>query len=51
MFKIILLLCLCMISICTDAHKKAYTQLFNEPNTGAILQEINFNYPFIVFKN
>jgi hypothetical protein len=50
MFKFVLLLCLCMTSICTDAHKKACIQILNEPNPVAMFQEIDFIYPFIVFK-
>ena len=50
MFKFTLLLCLCMISICTDAHKKACTQLLDHTNPGAVLQEMDFVYPFMFFK-
>lgn len=50
MFKIVLLLCFCMVSICTDAHKKACVQLLNKPNPGVVLQEIDLVYPFMFFK-
>jgi hypothetical protein len=50
MFKFVLLLCLCMFSICTDAYKKAGSHIHVQQDPGAILQEIDFIYPFILFK-
>ncbi len=50
MFKFVLLLCLCMFSICTDAYKKAGSPFRDEQSPGAILHEIDFSFPFILFK-